>query len=129
MYSWDRAAAIAFSTVAETPLEGRRLSDDKVKELSKRLKVYLTLRSLNGFADGYDEEPEDFDAEWAAHTPSLRSLLGADVRSIRGPATGRSDPGRIKALVDWFREIVAEVDSESAAEEDTAPVAMSREAS
>lgn len=108
MYSWDRAAAIAFSKVAETPVAGRRLSDDKVSELSKRLKVYLTLRGLNGFGDEQADEPEDFDIEWARHTPSLRSLLSADISTLRGPRVGRCDVNRIERLVTWFSDIVAE---------------------
>ena len=107
MYSWDRAAAIAFSIVAENQGAGGRLTDARMKELSKRLKVYLTLRSLNGFGDGGDDH-EDFDAEWARHSPSLKSLLGADVKSLKGPSTGRCDRVKIDQLINWFSEVVAE---------------------
>jgi Family of unknown function (DUF6339) len=108
MYSWDRAAAIAFSRVAENHLSGGRLSDERMKELSKRLKVYLTLRGLNGFGDTGNEDSEEFDAEWAGHRPSLKSLLGADIKSIKGPSSGRCSPARIDDLITWFRQIVIE---------------------
>lgn len=106
MYSWDRAAAIAFVRVAEGADGGPRLPDSSMKELSKRLKVYLTLRGLDGFGDGSEEETDESDPAWIQHIPSLRSLLVADVKSLRGPNTGKCLPERIGRLVTWFREIV-----------------------
>lgn len=109
LYSHDRAAAIAFTTAIELPPKGHRLSDDYMKELSKRLRVYLTLRGLGGFGEAVPDEGADYDAEWASHSPSLKSLLVADINALKGPSTGHCSQRRIQDLTEWFNGIVEEV--------------------
>ena len=110
MYSWDRAAAIAFSRVAEGADGGPRLSDAQTTRLSTKLKLLLSLRSLESFASDQESGTEEFDARWASEKPSLRSLLQADVRYIKGPSTGRATDTRILAVAEWLREITADHD-------------------
>lgn len=105
MYSWDRAAAIAFSRVAEGADGGERLSDMRTKRLSTNLKVYLALRSLNSFSGEDGEGSEEFDPEWAVHTPSFGSLAKSDLTALVGPSTGIARETRIKELMVWFRQI------------------------
>jgi hypothetical protein len=106
MYSWDRAAAIAFARVAEAADGGAKLSDDLTNALSTRLKVLLTLRSLDSFGTGEADDTEEFDAEWASHRPSFASLVRDDLRAITGPATGTVSPSRIDELAVWFRQVL-----------------------
>jgi hypothetical protein len=113
MYSWSRPAAIGFARVAEGVDEGPRLTDTQMKALSTRLKVYLSLRSLElGQVDR--EDTEEFDSEWASHTPSLTSLLSPDLASLSGPANGACEEPVIVGMCEWFRQIVSEL-------KDTAP--------
>ena len=106
MYSWDRAAAIAFTRVAEGADGGSRLSDDRTNALSTRLKVLLTLRSLDAFGAGDADDTEEFDAAWASHQPSFALLLRDDLRTIEGPSTGAVSTNRIDELVSWFRQVL-----------------------
>jgi hypothetical protein len=114
MYSWDRAAAIAFVRVTEGSDGGTRLTDAQTKRLSTTLKVLLTLRSLDAFGDGSDEDSEEFDASWASHRPSFVALASADVAALPGPKVGTVSETRIAELVTWFRSVVdtAEVDDD-----------------
>jgi hypothetical protein len=116
MYSWDRAAAIAFVHVAEGADGGARLSDAQTKRLSTTLKVLLTLRSLDAFGDGSDEDSEEFDASWASHRPSFGALVSADVATLPGPKLGTVSEARIADLVTWFRSVVDDADAEEEAE-------------
>jgi hypothetical protein len=113
MYSWDRAAAIAFARVAEGADGGAKLSDDLTNALSTRLKVLLTLRSLDTFGSGEADDTEEFDMEWASHKPSFASLVREDSGAIVGPATGIVSPSRMDELAAWFRQVVeADLDVE-----------------
>jgi hypothetical protein len=105
MYSWDRAAAIAFTRVAEGVDGGVRLSDDRTNALSTRLKVLLTLRSLDSFGTADADDTEEFDAEWASHRPSFASLVRDDLSAIQGPSTGTVSQSRIDELAAWFRQV------------------------
>jgi hypothetical protein len=118
MYSWDRAAAIAFARVTEGADGHSRLSDRRTKRLSTKLKVLLTLRSLDAFGDGSDEDSEEFDAAWAAHRPSFSALATSDVAALPGPAVGTVSGARIVELTEWFRSVADdfEVDEEDDAE-------------
>lgn len=106
MYSWDRAAAIAFTRVAEGKDGGQKLSDRRMNGLSTRLKVLLTLRSLDGFGVGEEDDSEEFDAEWASHSPSFSSLVQDDLAKVKGPSTGVVGATRIDELSSWFRQVV-----------------------
>lgn len=112
MYSWDRAAAIAFTRVAEGADGGARLSDGRMKRLSTKLKVLLTLRSLDAFGDGSDEDSEEFDASWASHRSSFGALAAADVATLPGPGLGSVSEARIVELAEWFRSVAEEADSD-----------------
>jgi hypothetical protein len=114
MYSWDRAAAIAFSTVAEGADGRKRLTDLETKRLSTRLKLYLSLRSLDAFGDK-PEESEEFDAEWATHIATFGSLVTTDLGVIVGPSTGRAEAKRLLELTEWFRRIAEDLSLEDAA--------------
>lgn len=107
MYSWDRAAAIAFVWVAEGQDRSEQLADDDLRLLSTRLKVLLPLRALVINEDDESDQFE-FDPEWAAHTPSLTHLIKSNVAELVGPTTGRCSNGRIDDLIAWFGSIVAE---------------------
>jgi hypothetical protein len=108
MYSWSRPAAIAFVRVAEEGTSGRRITDDLMKGLSTRLRVYLTLRSLDSVSSA-DDAAEEFDVEWASHTPSLTSLLAPGTKQLVGPSTGTCSEAAISELAAWFREILTEL--------------------
>ena len=112
MYSWDRAAAIAFTRVAEGADGRTRLSDGQTKRLSTKLKVLLTLRSLNAFGDGSDEDSEEFDAAWSSHRPSFGSLASVDVATLPGPKVGTVSEARIAELTEWFRSVADQSDAE-----------------
>jgi len=116
MYSWDRAAAIAFVRVVEGADGLPRLSDELTRALSTRLKVYLALRSLDTFGNGEEEDTEEFDAQWASHRPSFAALARAEVEDLTGPSNGTCSSARIDALEEWFRSIV----DEAALEQETA---------
>jgi hypothetical protein len=105
MYSWDRAAAIAFCRVTEGADGGPRLSDERTQRLSTKLKVLLTLRSLDSFGNGDADDTEEFDTAWASHTPSFMSLM-KDVGEIVGPSTGVVSMARVDELAEWFRLVV-----------------------
>ena len=112
MYSWDRAAAIAFCRVTEGADGGPRLSDERTQGLSTKLKVLLTMRSLDSFGNGDVDDTEEFDAAWASHTPSFASLM-MDVGEIVGPSTGVVSLARVNELTEWFRLVVEnDVDSD-----------------
>jgi len=104
-YSWDRAAAIAFTKVVEGADGGPRFSDDRTNALSTRLKVLLTLRSLDAFGAGDADDTEEFDSEWASHKPSFTSLVRDDIGAISGPATGTVSKSRVDELAVWFRQV------------------------
>lgn len=106
MYSWDRAAAIAFCLVAEGADGGARLSDERTKSLSTKLKVLLALRSLESFSPDSDDA-EEFDSDWAAHRTTFSTLVQADVRTIVGPKTGAVARTRVEELSSWFRQVVS----------------------
>jgi len=110
MYSWHRPAAIAFARVAEGSDGGPRLTDAQARALSTRLRVYLSLRALEAF-DGDEDASEEFDAEWAKHTPSLSVLMKDDVAALVGPSTGKCEESEIGRLAAWFREVVREGDA------------------
>jgi hypothetical protein len=112
MYSWDRAASIAFCLVAEGHDGGLRLSDWQTKRLSTKLKVLLTLRSLDGFGDHSEDDVEEFDSKWASHRPSFSSLVASDLRLIAGPESGIVPSARIADLTSWFRTIVDTAEDE-----------------
>lgn len=114
MYSWDRAAAIAFALVSEGADGGDRLSDEQTQGLSTRLKVLLTLRSLDAFGGEPVDETEEYDSEWASHSPSFSSLCQVDIRQIVGPRSGSVSLDRIRDLATWFREVL-EFDNQSEA--------------
>jgi hypothetical protein len=118
MYSWDRAAAIAFSRVAEGADGGPRLSDTSMKALSTRLKVLLTLRSLESFGTNDLEDTEEFDAEWASHKPSFATLVQAEIENIKGPRGGAVSGDRLSELMIWFRQVADEASHESDNESD-----------
>ena len=121
MYSWDRAAAIAFARVAEGADGHSRLSDTRTKRLSTKLKVLLTLRSLDAFGDGEEEDTEEFDSAWAFHRPSFGALVSADVTTIPGPSAGTVSTTRIAELTGWFRSVAEDldVDGDDGAEADS----------
>jgi hypothetical protein len=109
MYSWDRAAAIAFVRVVEGATGLPKLSDESTRALSTRLKVYLALRSLDAFGNGEDEDTEEFDEHWASHRPSYLALAAAEVKELIGPSTGRASATRVSSLEEWFKSIVEDV--------------------
>ena len=106
MYSWDRAAAIAFCLVAEGADGDSKLSDVETNRLSTKLKVLLTMRSLDSFGDVHSEDSEEYDSEWATHAPTLLSLSSPNIKSIFGPAAGAVSLNRIKEVAEWFRQIM-----------------------
>lgn len=108
MYSWDRAAAIAFARVSEGADNGARLTDAQTKRLSTKLKVLLAMRSLDGFGDGANEDTEEFDTTWAAHSPSFTALVSSNLETIRGPSVGAVPASRLAELESWFRSVAAE---------------------
>lgn len=106
MYSWDRGAAIAFTRVAEG-LDGRpRLTDSQTKRLSTKIKLLLALRSLDAFGDDDIPDSDEFDAEWAAHTPSFSTLAQSDLTKINGPASGVVGQTKIDELAIWLRHVI-----------------------
>jgi hypothetical protein len=107
MYSWDRAAAIAFAITAEAPGRGERLSDDQLRLLSTRLKVLLPLRALGITEQAEEEDSFDFDPEWASHTPTFGELVKSEVGSLIGPSTGKCSVARIEYLLSWFQAILS----------------------
>jgi hypothetical protein len=117
MYSWDRAACIAFCRVAEGIDGGARLNDSQTKRLSTKLKVLLTLRSLNAFGDGSEEDSYEYDSQWAAHRPSFASLVTSDVRTLPGPTVGSIEEARLGELTVWFRSVVDAIEDEQASSE------------
>ncbi len=112
MYSWDRAAAIAFSIVAEGADGGVRLTDSQTKQLSVKLKVLLTLRSLDSFGDASTVDMEEHDHAWATHRPSLGSLINSDVSRLPGPSAGTVPTRRVVEVAAWFRSIVEDQGSD-----------------
>jgi hypothetical protein len=114
MYSWDRAAAIAFARVAEGADGGDRLSDDQTNRLSTRLKVLLSLRSLEAVGLQSEADTEEFDSDWGRHSPTFSALSQADVGALRGPATGCVAGSRVSDLERWFRQIVSDSGVEAA---------------
>lgn len=106
MYSWDRAAAIAFSKVSEGADGHARLTDSETNGLSTKLKVLLAMRSLDSFGSPIVEDTEEFDAEWAMLSPTIESLIQADIRHIVGPASGRVSEERVKEIGEWYRQIL-----------------------
>ncbi len=113
MYSWNRPAAIAFARVGEGKDGGERLTDPLTVTLSTRLRIYLSLRSLEAAHMGDIEDTEEFDAEWAAHTTTLREVLTDDLTTLRGPSVGVADDSAIQELQLWMRSIVDEIKPES----------------
>jgi hypothetical protein len=111
MYSWCRPAAIAFVRVSEGADAGSRLNDSQMKALSTRLKVYLSMRSLESL-QGSQEDLENFDLEWSLHTPSLTDLLKPDVSRLVGPSKGVCGEDAIRGMCTWFRQIAAEAASD-----------------
>lgn len=102
-YSQHRAAAIAFTRVAEGLDGGGQLSDARMQGLSKRINVELAVRSLEALAEvhGFDDDPP---ATWFATTPSIDDLL-ADELPV-GPPTEPVPDDLIRSLESWFRSLV-----------------------
>lgn len=106
MYSWDRAAAIAFTLVSEGADGKGRLSDATMNRLSTTLKILLSVRSLNSFGRGEVESTDEFDSAWASLNPTFAALVQPDVARISGPEFGVVAQSRIEDLSSWFRQIV-----------------------
>lgn len=114
-YSLYRPAAIAFARVAEGRDGGDRLDDDMMNALSRRLRVYLSLRGLE-FAHAEEaEDTREYDEEWASHVPRLDELRDADVSELRGPPSGAVSEEAVADLARQMRGIVEEIRLEGAA--------------
>lgn len=102
-YSWYRPAAIAFTRVSEGLDGGGKLSADEMKELSKRVNSYLSLRCLEQI--GFDEtvdEPWDYD--WLARSPSLTEVTQGE---LRGPDDGYASEQAVAELTEWLRTLAS----------------------
>jgi hypothetical protein len=108
MYSWDRAAAIAFCQVAEGADGGPRLADRELRTLSTRLKVLLTLKALDLFGEFGDEDACEFDQAWASHQPTLTALTVPCCADLPGPTSGRVASERVKEVAAWYRTVLAD---------------------
>lgn len=102
-YSWYRPAVIAFATICAD----RKLSDPKMQALSVRVNAYLGTRPVE--LVGLDESvAEDYDAEWwAGEPPSKKELLDG---KLEGPDDGLASNEAIAKLVQWFEEVVNELE-------------------
>lgn len=117
-YSLYRPAAIAFVRVAEGRNGGDRLGDKLMNKLSKRLRVYLSLRGLE-FAHSHEaEDTYEFDEEWASHVPRFEVAESKSASELEGPSHGRVDEESIKELCEQMREIVAELKLEMTEEDE-----------
>lgn len=103
-YSWYRAAAIAFTRVAEGIDGNRRLLDPEMKALSKSINAYLSLTGLEAMGLSQDENGE-FDEDWRSHLPSLAEATEVEVTALSGPRDGFVSSEAIKELERWFRAI------------------------
>jgi hypothetical protein len=102
-YSWYRPAVIAFARVCVD----RELRDAKMQGLSVRVNAYLGTRPVELI--GLDETvAEDYDAEWwAGASPSKRQLFDG---KFEGPDDGRASEDAIGELVNWFGEVLRELE-------------------
>lgn len=107
-YSWYRPAVIAFARICAD----RKLTDAKMQALSVRVNAYLGTRPVELI--GLDETAaEDYDAEWWAGTPPSKKQLFDG--KFEGPDDGRASEVAIEELMNWFGEVLKEMESVPAA--------------
>jgi hypothetical protein len=112
-YSWSRAAAIAFTKVAEGKAGNSPLTDQEMKDLSKRINAYLSLTSLEALS-GADVAGDDAgDDEWRSQEPPTADME-LDASKLEGPTDGKVAAESIDELQKWFLTIVTEMTTKAA---------------
>ncbi|NOT08199.1 MAG: hypothetical protein HOP28_08335 [Gemmatimonadales bacterium] len=104
-YAMYRPAVIAFGRLAEQ----RQSSFDEMKQLSKRINAYLSLRSLE--ASGYMTPDEGIDVDWWNDRPTLAEVVGKDPK---GPRDHEVPDKAIRELMVWYESLLPEADDEEA---------------
>jgi hypothetical protein len=112
-YSMYREAARAFTRVAagrdaKGEPDGEPRDDAEIQRLSVLFNTYLRLDVLE--SHGAEHAPlssTDWDAAWADSTPTWLELCG-DVKSLSGPSSGRSEPNKEQAVMEWLRKLASQ---------------------
>jgi hypothetical protein len=99
-YSMYRPAVIAFGNTAAR----QGLGFAAVKDLSKRVNAYLSLRALE--AIGHDPRDADRDREWWKEQPSVEEVTSEAVTI--GPRDSYASSDAIKHIEEWFDSLVLE---------------------
>ncbi len=99
-YSMYKPALIAFGRIARR----ESLGFDALKDLSKRINAYLSLRPLEIL--GLDPSESARDTDWWSDVPSLGELIG-DAQPV-GPKDGYVNEGAVVQLEEWFQGLVKE---------------------
>ena len=109
-YSSFRPAAIAFSRVCEE--SNPPLTDIEMRQLSTRMRAYLSTTSLEALGVSHDESGAT-DPAWLQHRPSLGDVL-RETALLEGPQHGRVSKESIDSVEAWMKkEIVSELRSHS----------------
>jgi uncharacterized protein DUF6339 len=98
-YAMYRPAVIAFGRLAEE----RSMSFEEMKQLSKHINAYLSLRSLE--ATGYAPLTEEYDSEWWTDLPTLKELIEVDPQ---GPNDHRVPESSILELKRWYGTLLSD---------------------
>jgi hypothetical protein len=96
-YAMYRPAVIAFGRLTEE----RSMPFEEMKQLSKHINAYLSLRSLE--ATGYAPLAEGYDAEWWTDRPTLKELIENEPRGPDDRAVGE---GSILELKRWYASLL-----------------------
>lgn len=99
-YSMYKPALIAFGRIAQR----ESLGFDALKDFSKRINAYLSLRPLEIL--GLDSTQSVRDTDWWSDAPLLGELIGN--KQPIGPKDGYVDEGAVSQLEEWFLALVKE---------------------